>query len=103
MYVCCPDNGCGAFQDTANWLKSWGIEPALGLDEHGHYLDFRPPSDRERRKRFRRELKARCCSCSFCGRVKKSLSELQHYCGAMFLVCQDCFESQAINCPQCGD
>jgi hypothetical protein len=52
LYTCCPHEGCGAFQEALNWLKSWGIEPALEHDGDHHYFEFDFPDDWDTAKRI---------------------------------------------------
>lgn len=51
--VCCPDAGCGVYQQTLNWLRSLGFEPALGCDEDGHYMVVELPVEANDRRRIK--------------------------------------------------
>ena len=68
LYTCCPHEGCGAFQESLNWLKSWGIEPALEYDGEHHYFEFDYPGDwgREKCIEFRWELCLKTSGSVFC-------------------------------------
>ncbi len=49
-YTCCPDAGCTTYRDTLSFLKHWSIEPAIGVDDHGHYFEFDVPPYWPKRK-----------------------------------------------------
>lgn len=61
IYTCCPDENCGAFDAAQRWLKSYGLEPSIGKDNHGHYLEFETPKDwtEQQLEEFREELAKR--------------------------------------------
>lgn len=67
LYTCCPHEGCGAFQGALTWLKSYGIEPSLGVDEN-HYFEFEIPDDwpLEQKIEFRWQLSLRTFGAVFC-------------------------------------
>lgn len=71
LYTCCPHEGCGAFQESLNWLKSWAIEPALEHDGEHHYFEFDYPGDWDTEKRidFRWELCTKTSGMVFCLRL----------------------------------
>jgi hypothetical protein len=52
LNVCCPHDSCGTFQKALNWLKSFGIEPALEHDGEGYYFKFTIPSEWELEKKI---------------------------------------------------
>jgi hypothetical protein len=61
LYTCCPCEDCGGFQAALSFLHSWGIEPEIGHDEDGHYLEFAVPRSWPRKKvqRFCADLDSR--------------------------------------------
>jgi hypothetical protein len=58
LYTCCPCADCGGFQAGLSFLHSWGIEPKIGHDEDGHYLEFTVPTSwpKDKVQRFCDEL-----------------------------------------------
>lgn len=59
IYTCCPHSACRAYQDALEFLRRFGIEPTIGIDNAGHYLEVRLPKKRTKRAEFLRELNAK--------------------------------------------
>lgn len=59
IYTCCPHSGCRAYQDALAFLRRFGIEPSIGIDDAGYYLEVRLPKNRTKRTEFLRELNAK--------------------------------------------
>lgn len=55
IYTCCPHEGCRSFQECLRFLHDWGIEPAIELDDTGHYFEVNIPNDWNKAKRLRFE------------------------------------------------
>ena len=99
IYTCCPEAGCGAHAETLNFLKSWGVEPALGVDaeEGRHNLDFDVPKGRKRRPFVRALLRKTeggvLCYCGFWHSPDAEGNVLRVRCTSchlMFNVCMKC-------------
>ena len=43
LYTCCPHERCGSHQESLRFLHGNGIEPELGVDDTGHFLEFDIP------------------------------------------------------------
>lgn len=56
IYACCPHSECRAHQDALEFLRRFGIEPRLGVDDTGHYLELSLPKNKVKRTEFLREL-----------------------------------------------
>lgn len=59
IYTCCPRSECGAYQDALEFLRRFGVEPRIGMDDAGHYLEVRLPKNPTKRTEFLRELNAK--------------------------------------------
>jgi hypothetical protein len=83
-----------------NWLKSWGIDPALKDDGEHHYFEFDCPDDWDKEKRieFRWQLCEKTSGAVFCrcglwldedhdGEV---LGVQCEDCGRKYLFCKEC-------------
>jgi len=100
LYVCCPHDTCGSFQNALSFLRRFGIEPALEHDGTHHYFEFDLPSEwqTERRIDFRWELAHRVVGLIYC-RCERWLEEDEkgqaykftcRSCGHTYLFCQEC-------------
>jgi hypothetical protein len=110
LRTCCPEN-CGTHAAMIRWLASWGIEPEIGLDEDGHFLECSPPKD-ERLKAFIFALLRRLHDgvICLCGRAWRSPELSDCYrcrclgCGRPVNACGDCLRAGKITaCPWCEE
>lgn len=51
VYTCCPEAGCGTHRAIQDFLLRWGLKPALGHDDFGHYIEFWVPRAWSARRR----------------------------------------------------
>lgn len=113
LYTCCPHEECGAFQNSLNWLESWGIEPALEHDGEHHYFEFEVPDywDKEKRIEFRWELCKRTSGLVFCrcglwldeGYGGEAYSLRCKGCGREYLFCMACQPIDDWDGCECGE
>lgn len=59
IYTCCPEAGCSSYRDTLKFLKRFGLEAKIGLDDDGHFFEVRLPKNRQQRNRFLKALAKR--------------------------------------------
>lgn len=110
VYTCCPHDGCGAHADTVAFLKSWGVEPALGFDDGvgRHFLEFDVPGGARRRSfvnaLFRKSTGGVLC---YCGHWHEPDAEGNVFnvrcnsCERVFSVCAECAAEGTGGCPWC--
>jgi len=100
LYTCCPKETCNSFQKALNWLKSFGIEPALEFDGEFHFFEFDFPDEWgiNQRIEFKWQLAHRATGLVFC-RCERWLDEAAEgqvgklvcrSCGTEYMFCSYC-------------
>jgi hypothetical protein len=96
--VCCPNEVCGAFRKTLRWLKSYGIEPAIGTDEFGHFFRFSTKRlTGKRRAKFKAQLRQQFSNsprCSVCHAFRPKVYGVENDDGEAVPVCEACFRER---------
>jgi hypothetical protein len=110
--TCCPHEGCGAFQEALNWLRSWGIEPAIEFNDGHHYFEFDFPDDWEKAQRieFRWDLCKRTSGTVICrcglwlddDYLGEAILARCDDCGREFLFCTSCNPIEEWGGCDCG-
>lgn len=117
IYTCCPEAGCSAHSDTINFLKSYGVEPALCFDEEegAHYLEFTVPKKNRRKfinnmycKTNSPDEEGRTILC-YCGKWHKDIAKGHVHsvrcnsCERIFSICLKCVRKGFFKgCPWCA-